>query len=321
MKMNLKVKLGKLELPNPIVCASGTFGFGEELAGLVNYNCIGAFITKTVTLLPRAGNPPPRIYDTGCGIINSVGLENPGLDVFIKEKLPLIRLLAVKCIVSIGGNSNQEYAECLKKLDKQKGISGFEINLSCPNLNPVRDKLSSDSCKISNGVKLKKLISQSAKMTYNLTKNLRKLTKKPLFIKITPEVTDIVEIAKVVEAGGADAVSLVNTFFSLAINIETQKPYLGNVYGGYSGRAIKPLSLYRVWKAAQNVRIPVIGGGGIESANDAIEFILAGAAAVSLGTINLVDPNSAKAVLAGIKEYMRKKKIKNINELRGRLNA
>jgi len=302
-KMNLKVKIAKLELPTPIVCASGTFGFGDELTGLADYSCIGAIITKTVTLLPRAGNLPPRIYETGCGVINSVGLENPGVDIFIKEKMPLIRKLAVKCIVSIGGFSPEDYIQCLKRLDLEKGISAFEINLSCPNL------------------KLKKLVSQNPKATYELVKKLRKLTKKPLFIKITPEVTDIVEVAKAVKTAGADAVSMVNTFFSLAINIETQKPYLGNVYGGYSGRAIKPLSLYRVFKVAQNLKIPIIGGGGIETADDAVEFFLSGASAVSLGTVNLVNPNSAKAVLSGIKKYMKRKNIDDINKLRGSLNV
>jgi len=230
-----------------------------------------------------------------------VGLENPGLGVFIKEKLPKIRKLNTKCIVSVGGFSSKEYKQVAGVLTKEKGVDGLEINLSCPNL------------------KLKKLISQDAKATYSLTKALRKITKKPLFIKITPEVTDIVKIAKAVKRGGADGISLVNTFFSLRINTETRKPYLGNVYGGYSGRAIKPMSLYRVWKVAKEVKIPIIGGGGIESANDAIEFILAGATAVSLGTINLVNPNSAEDVLSGIKRYMKKKEVSDVGKLRGGL--
>lgn len=297
--MNLKVKLGKLKLDTPIISASGTFGYGDELKGLANYKSIGAITTKTITLKPRAGNRPPRIYESECGVMNSVGLENPGLKVFINEKLPEIKKLNTKCIVSVGGFSNKEYSQVVGALDKEKGIDGFEINLSCPNL------------------QLKKLISQDAKATYNLTKALRKITKKPLFIKITPEVTDIVKIAKAVKQGRADAVALVNTFFSLRINIETRKPYLGNVYGGYSGRAIKPMSLYRVWKVAKEVKIPVIGGGGIETASDAVEFILAGATAVSLGTINLAEPNSAKTILAGIKKYMLKNNFKEVRELKG----
>ncbi len=301
MKINLKIKLGRLKLDTPIISASGTFGYGDELKGLANLKAIGAITTKTITLKPRVGNPPPRIYESECGVMNSVGLENPGLEVFINEKLPEIRKLNTKCIVSVGGSSDKEYREVVGALTKEKGVDGVEINLSCPNL------------------KLKKLISQDAKATYSLTRALRKITKKSLFIKITPEVTDIGKIAKAVERAGADGISLVNTFFSLRINIETRKPYLGNVYGGYSGRAIKPMSLYRVWKVAKEVKIPIIGGGGIESANDAIEFILAGAKAGSLGTINLVNPNSAEDVLSGIKKYMRKKKVNDLAKLRGGL--
>ena len=299
--MKVSVKIGKLELRNPIISASGTFGYGDELKGLANLKAIGAITTKTITLEPQAGNRPPRIYESESGVMNSVGLENPGLGVFISEKLPEIRKLNIKCIVSVGGFSNQEYSQVVGALTKEKGVDGLEINLSCPNL------------------KLKKLISQDAKATYTLTKVLRKITKKPLFIKITPEVTDIVEIAKAVKQGGADGVSLVNTFFSLRINTETRKPYLGNVYGGYSGRAIKPMSLYRVWKVAGEVKIPIIGGGGIETASDALEFILAGATAVSLGTINLVNPNSAEDVLSGIKKYMKKERVNDIGKLRGGL--
>lgn len=300
---NLKVKLGKLTLRNPIVCASGTFGFGEELKGLANFKNIGAVITKTITLKPRVGNPPPRIFEAEYGVINSVGLENPGLDAFINEKLPKIRNLGTKIIVSVGGFSSSEYKKVVAALDSKNEVDAFEINLSCPNL------------------KLKKLISQDAAATYNLTKTLRKLTAKPLFIKITPEVTDIVKIAKAIKRAGADAVSLVNTFFSMVIDIESKKPYLGSIYGGYSGRAIKPLALYRVWKVAQDVKIPIIGGGGIETAQDAIEFMLAGASAVSVGTINLAYPNQSEGILKGIAQYLRRKKIDNVNKLKGGLIA
>jgi len=301
MKINLKVKLGKLRLDAPIISASGTFGYGNELKDLANLKSIGAITTKTITLKPRAGNLPPRIYESECGVMNSVGLENPGLRVFMKEKLPEIKNLNTKCIVSVGGFSSMEYRKVVEALTNEKRVDGFEINLSCPNL------------------KLKKLISQDARATYNLTKTLRGITKKSLFIKITPEVSDIVKIAKAVKQGGADGISLVNTFFSLRINTETRKPYLGNVYGGYSGRAIKPMSLYRVWKVAKEVKIPIIGGGGIENANDAIEFILAGASAVSLGTVNLVSPNSGEYILSGIKKYMNKNKINDLGKLRGGL--
>ena len=296
--MNLAVKLNNFQLPTPIICASGTFGYGEELKGLVNFKSIGAITTKTITPQPRAGNPPPRIYETEYGVINSIGLENPGLEGFLEEKLLLLNKLPVKSIVSVGGFSQEDYEGIIKRLEDKK-IEAFEINLSCPN------------------IKMKKMFSQNKELTYNLVKSLRALTRKTLIIKITPEIDDVVEIAKAAKDAGADTLSLVNTFFALAINIETKKPYLGSIYGGYSSRAIKPLALYKVWQVYKNVDIPIIGGGGIENTNDAIEFFLAGATAISIGTINLVYPNRATDIVKGLKDYMRRKKISDINELRG----
>jgi dihydroorotate dehydrogenase (NAD+) catalytic subunit len=297
--MNLAVKLNNLQLPTPVICASGTFGYGEELKGLVSFKNIGAITTKTITPQARAGNPPPRIYETEYGVINSIGLENPGLEGFLEEKLPMLVKLPVKSIISVGGFSQEDYEGIVKRLEDKKEIEAFEINLSCPN------------------IKMKKMFSQKKELTYNLVKSLRSLTKKTLIIKITPEIDDVVEIAKAAQESGADALSLVNTFFALSINIETKKPHLGSIYGGYSARAIKPLALYKVWQVARNLDIPIIGGGGIERASDAIEFILAGATAVSIGTINLVYPNSATCITKGLKDYMKRKKINDINELRG----
>jgi dihydroorotate dehydrogenase (NAD+) catalytic subunit len=301
--MNLSVKLGGLRLSTPIVCASGTFGFGNELTGLADYNNIGAVVAKTITLHGREGNRPPRIYETPRGVINAVGLQNPGLKDFLSEGLRSFKKIPSKRIVSIGGFSDKEYLACVKALNGKKGIDAFEINLSCPNL------------------RMKKLLSQNARATFKLTAALKKLTSKPLIVKITPEVNDITIIAKAVEDAGADALSLVNTYFAMAINIYTRKPFIGNVYGGYSGPAIKPMSLFRVYKAAGAVKMPVIGGGGIETAEDAIEFLIAGASAISLGTINLVEPNAAKAVLSGIVKYMRRQKTADIRKITGSLNA
>jgi dihydroorotate dehydrogenase (NAD+) catalytic subunit len=299
MKINLETKVARLKLSSPIICASGTFGFGDELKGLVDFDCIGAIVTKTITLKPHKGNLPPRIFELDYGIINSIGLENPGLEMFLKEKLPRLKKLKTKFIVSIGGFSLEEYEEIIKELNKIKSIEAIELNLSCPN------------------IKLKKIISQSKSLTYKLLKSLREKTDKVLIAKITPEVTDVVEIAKVIKNAQIDAVSLVNTFRAIAVDIDEQKPILGNIYGGYSGRAIKPLSLYRVWCIAKNVDIPIIGGGGIENTKDAIEFILAGATCISLGTVNLVYPNKAKEILKGIKDYLRKKKIESLEKIRG----
>jgi len=300
-EMNLGVKVGNFDLKTPIVCASGTFGYGEELKELVNFKHIAAITTKTITLSPREGNPAPRIYETDYGVINSIGLENPGLSGFLEEKLPKLTTLPVKFIVSVGGFSQEDYEEAVRRLEGKIEIEALEINLSCPN------------------IKMKKMFSQNKELTYNLVKSLKSITKKTLIVKITPEVEDIVEIAKSAKEAGADALSLVNTFFAMAINIETQKSYLGSTYGGYSGRAIKPLALYKVWQVAKNVDIPIIGGGGIENTSDAIEFILAGADAVSLGTINLVYPNKASDIVKGIKDYMKRKKIEDISQLRGAL--
>ncbi len=301
--MDLAVNVGKLKLQTPIICASGTFGFGDELKGLADFNSIGAITAKTITLKPRQGNLPPRIYETDCGVINSIGLENPGLDEFIKEKLPALAKLKTKSIVSLGGSSSKEYQELVRQLDKKREVDAFELNLSCPNL------------------KSKKLIAQSQRETANLIQSLRRLTKKALIAKLTPEVTDIVKIAKAAENSGADCLSLVNTYLSLAIDVDSQKPFLGNISGGYSGPGVKPISLYKVWQAAKAVRIPVIGGGGIINYKDALEFLLAGARAVSLGTINLAYPDAAKDVLEGIKKYMKKNKMKNLKELRRSFNA
>lgn len=301
--MNLSVKIGNFDLKIPIICASGTFGYGDELKGLVNFKSIGAITTKTITLQPREGNPPPRIYETEYGVINSIGLENPGLDGFLEEKLPKLVKLPVKSIVSAGGFSQEDYETIVKRLDTEKEIEAFEINLSCPN------------------IKMKKMFSQNKELTYDLVKSLRALTQKTLIVKITPEIDDIVEIAKAAKEAGADALSLVNTFFAMSINIETKKPHLGSIYGGYSSRAIKPLALYKVWQVYKNVNIPIIGGGGIENVNDAIEFFLAGATAISIGTINLVYPNRATDIVKGLKEYMKRKKINDINDLKGGMLA
>ena len=297
--MNIAVKIGRLTLKTPIVCASGTFGFGEELLGLADLKTIGAITTKTITLNKREGNPPPRIYETGQGVLNSVGLEGPGLAGFLRDKLPKITALPPAVIISVGGASSQEYLKIAKTLDKFSSVKALEINLSCPNL------------------RLKKLVSQDWRRTYRLVKLLRAATRKTLIVKITPEVTDITQVARAAEEAGADALAAVNTFFGMAINVDSARFRLGSGYGGYSGPAIKPLALYKVYRAAQAVKIPVIGGGGIISAEDALEFILAGATAVSLGTVNMICPASSATILQGIKDYMNKHGVKDIRKLKG----
>ncbi|MBU2102760.1 MAG: dihydroorotate dehydrogenase [Candidatus Omnitrophota bacterium] len=297
--MELAINLGTLKLKTPIIAASGTFGYGEELVGLVDFTSIGAIITKTITVEPRSGNPPPRIYETSCGVLNSIGLENPGLEKFLQEKLPALARLDTVCIVSIGGFSFEEYESMVRRISSCREIKAIEVNLSCPN------------------IRLKKMISQDKAATARLIKTLRPLTDKVLIAKITPETDDIVAVAAACRGADADAISLVNTFYGMALNIETGKPYLGNGYGGYSGKAIKPMALYRTWQVAKNIDIPIIAGGGVESSADVIEFIMAGATAVSVGTLNFVYPNHAVTIARGLRDYGKHKKIKSIEDVRG----
>lgn len=306
----LAVKIGKLMLKNPILTASGTFGYADEFKDLVSLNEIGAIITKTITLNPRQGNPPPRVIETSSGMLNSIGLENDGTDNFIREKLPFLKKLGTQVIVSISGGGSSDYAELAKRLT-DAGVSALELNLSCPNIRVSK----------SQSVKESKLISQDKKATYEVVKAVRKAVKATVIAKLTPNVTDIAEIASSAEDAGADSVSLVNTFLAMSIDINTRRPCLGNVTGGLSGPAIKPIALRMVWETAQKVKIPVIGIGGIMNAEDALEFIIAGAHAVEVGTANFVNPKATTDIIDGIKDYTHKNKIRDIGELRGSINV
>ncbi|MBI3990990.1 MAG: dihydroorotate dehydrogenase [Candidatus Omnitrophica bacterium] len=303
--MNLFVKIGKLSLKNPVLTASGTFGYGKEFEELVNLRKLGGIVTKTITLKPRIGNPQLRLVETASGIINSIGLQNEGLENFLDEKLPYLRKLGIPIIVSIGGKSQDEFASLAMILSKEKGISALEVNISCPNVQS----------------KLKRLFAQDEDATYRLVKTVRKVTEKPIIVKLTPNVTDISTIALSAEKAGADAVSLINTFFAIAVDAETQKPKLGNITGGLSGPAIKPIALKMVWEVAKKVRIPVIGMGGIMNTSDAIEFILCGATAVAIGTGNFVNPTCAEEIVDGITEYLKRKKFTHIKDITGKLKA
>ena len=264
--MNLSVKIGNLELKNPVMGASGTFGFGREYEDFLDVNEIGAIVTKGVTPKPRDGNPGVRIAETPSGMLNCIGLENPGVDAFIYDILPKIKKYNTAVIVNISAGSVEEYAEMAWRLDID-GVDAVEVNISCPN------------------------------------------------------VTDIVQMAKAVEEAGADAISMINTLTGMAIDINTRKPLLGNITGGLSGPAVKPVALRMVWQVAKAVNIPIIGMGGIASAEDAIEFLLAGATAVAVGAHNFIDPSALKVIADGIAEYMQKHNIEDVNELVGALQA
>jgi len=303
MDHNLSVKIGKLKLKNPVVIASGTFGYAEEFAPLLDLKKLGAIVTKTITLKPKKGNLPPRTVETASGMLNAIGLENPGVDKFIKEKLPYLQKLNVPIIVSISADNDKDFVGLVKRLDKIAGISAIELNLSCPNL----------------GKKI--LVSQDAKATYRIVSKVRKSTKLTLIAKLSPNVTDIVSIAKAAKNAGVDAVSLVNTFLALAIDIKLKRPKLANITGGLSGPAIKPIALRMVWEVAWKVKIPIIGGGGIMNTQDALEFIIAGATAVAIGTANFVNPRASQEIIQGIDKYLKKNNIRDVNKLIGTLRC
>ncbi|MDD4878849.1 MAG: dihydroorotate dehydrogenase [Candidatus Omnitrophica bacterium] len=299
VKPNLKVKIGGLELKNPVTVASGTFGSGEEYRKLVDLNKIGAIVTKSVTLKPREGNPPPRVVETPSGMLNSIGLQNDGIDAFIKDKVPFLNKVKTAVIVSIAAHRVEDYAAIAGKLDKIKRVDAIEINISCPN--------------VEGGLEFAREPGSAAAVV----RAVRRASKKPVITKLSPNVKDITEIAMAVEEAGSDAVSLVNTFTGMAIDIDTRRPVLGNVVGGLSGPAIKPIALRMAWETAKKVKIPIIGMGGIMCYEDALEFIIAGASAVQIGTANFVNPRVAVEIIDGIEEYMRKEGIKNIKELTG----
>jgi dihydroorotate dehydrogenase (NAD+) catalytic subunit len=297
---DLSVTIGKIKLRNPVIVSSGTFGFGEEFEDFFDLNHLGAIIPKGISLKPMKGNPPPRIFETEGGIINSIGLQNPGFQEFIKNKLPYYKDLKTHLIINFFGNTQKEYIELARRFDRIPGISGLEMNISCPNIKR-------------GGI----VFGTNPHMAYRLVQAVRKATTLTLIVKLSPNVTDIALMAKSAEDGGADAVSLVNTFRAMAVNIHTQKPELGNVIGGLSGPAIKPIALRMVWEVSQAVHIPIIGMGGIMNAEDAIEFILVGASAIQIGTANLINPRTGIEIIRGIKKYLVNNKIDRIQKLIG----
>lgn len=281
------VSLGRgLELKNPVLLASGTVSYGEELAGLTNLNALGGLVTKAISLEPREGNAPPRIVETPAGMLNAIGLANVGVERFIAEKLPFLRTLQLAVIVNIVGRSIEDYCEVVRRLDNEAGISGYEINLSCPNVK--------GECIIFG-------VDEGA--TFEITAALRAITTRHLMIKLTPNVTSIAKIALAAERGGADSLSLINTVVGMAVDYKTRKPKLHNITGGLSGPAIKPIALAKVWEVYQAVQIPIVGMGGISSFEDAMEFFLVGARAIQVGTMNFVQPNIGATLAAQIEAH------------------
>lgn len=290
-------------MKNPVMVASGTFGSCDEYASYMDYDALGAFVTKTITKQPRLGNKPPRIYETASGMLNSVGLQNEGLDEFVSVKLKKLNALKTKLIVSVGGERGDDYIDIIKELSRHKSVSAIELNISCPNIEY-------DNC----------IIAQDPVLTRDLVKRARGATGLPLIVKLSPNVRDIVEIAQAAKEGGADAVSLINTLLGMAIDVDKRCSILGNITGGLSGPAIKPVALRMVWQVHTKVDLPVIGMGGIMSARDAIEFMIAGACAVAVGTANFVEPAVSLDIIKGISAYLEKHNFTDVNELIGSLN-
>jgi dihydroorotate dehydrogenase (NAD+) catalytic subunit len=304
MKPKLNVEIGPLKLKNPVMVASGTFGYGREFREYVDPDALGAVVTKTITKYRRDGNRPPRIYETVGGMLNSIGLQNEGLKDFIENRLKDYKDLRTKLIVSVGGETDAEFVDIVKSLSVFKEVSAFELNISCPNIE-YKDKI----------------FAQDEKLTFQLVSDVRKATTLPLIVKLSPNVCDITGIAHAAQEAGADAISLINTLIGMAIDAETRYSVLGNITGGLSGPAIKPIALRMVWQVHNKVSLPVIGMGGIMNAADALEFILAGATAVAVGTANFVNPRASLEVIDGIAAYLVKHNYKSVTELIGSLNV
>jgi dihydroorotate dehydrogenase (NAD+) catalytic subunit len=297
-KPQMRVNIGGIEIKNPVMTASGTFGYASEFEDLVDLNRLGAIIVKGLSLEPSMGNPPPRIVETPCGMLNAIGLENVGLAAFVKKKLPFLRRLDTPIFVNVYGKSTKEYAELAARLEDIDGVSGIEVNISCPNVK-------------SGGMAFGAYPESAAEVV----RAIRKETTKPLMVKLSPNVTDITEIAKSVEAEGADSISLINTITGMAVDIETRRPKLANITGGLSGPAIKPVALRMVWQVAQTVNIPVVGIGGIMTAKDALEFLIAGAVAVQVGTANFINPHATTDIIDGIETFLMERNISDITDI------
>jgi dihydroorotate dehydrogenase (NAD+) catalytic subunit len=293
---------GGLHLKNPVMTASGTFGYGNEFAGFVNLHRLGAIVVKGVSLLPRPGNPPPRIVETSSGMLNAIGLENVGIEKFISQKMPFLREIGTPVIVNILGESLEEYSALAGKLNDVEGIAAVEVNISCPNVRKGGVAFGTDPA-----------------MVRQVTLAVKARTSLPVIIKLSPNVTDITATARAAEDGGADTISLINTLMGMAIDHRTRRPKLANVIGGLSGPAIKPVALRMVWQVANAVRIPVIGIGGIMTTEDALEFMIAGASAVQVGTANLVDPDATERIIAGLANFVAETGCRSIREIIGSL--
>jgi dihydroorotate dehydrogenase (NAD+) catalytic subunit len=301
---DLSIELAGIRLRNPVIAASGTFGYGEEFSRFVDLKRIGAVVVKGTSARPIAGNSPPRLFPTASGMLNSIGLENVGVDAFIRDKMPFLRNADCTVIVNVFGFAEEEYIAVIEKLNGCDGIAAYELNISCPNTKH-------------GGM----VFGTNPELTRNLTKTLKSRSKRPLFVKLSPNVTDITEMARAAEDGGADALTVANTYVAMAIDTDTFKPRIGNITGGLSGPAIRPITLRMVYQCARAVKIPVIGLGGIFAAEDAVEYFLAGAQAVQVGTANFQDPKAPLHVLDGLARFLQRRGLSSVRELVGKIEV
>lgn len=300
----LDIDLNGLSLANPVMTASGTFGYGSEYRDFVDLNRLGGIIVKGISLAPSAGNPPPRVVETASGMLNAIGLANIGIEAFVNDRLPMLQSLACPVIVNIYGQSVEDYARLAARIDGVAGIAGIEVNISCPNVKAGGLAFGVDP--------------DAAEAVLTA---VRRQTTKHIMVKLTPNVTDIAAIARRVEAAGADAVSLINTLAGMAVDVQTRRPRLANITGGLSGPAIKPVALKMVWETARQVRIPVVGIGGIMTAEDALEFMIAGASAVQVGTANFINPAVTIEIVDGIQEFLTENNISAVSDLIGTIEC
>ncbi len=305
MSVNLQVNIGGLVMKNPVTVGSGTFGYGQEYDRYFDVSQLGAVTVKSLSLKPRAGNPPPRLVETPAGMLNAIGLQNVGMDIYLSEKLPWLRKRGCTIIANIYGHTPDEYGQLAERLEKEGGADAIEANLSCPNVHNAR---AAGGCK---------LVAQSPERVAEYTRIVKSATKLPVFVKLSPNVMDITEPALAAEKGGADALSLINTLIGMGINPETRRSILSNMVGGLSGPAIRPVAVKMVWDAARVVKIPIIGMGGICNAADAMQFILAGARAVAVGCASFRQPDTALRVVQGLEDYCERHGVADINELVG----
>lgn len=301
-RVSLEVNVAGIRMRTPVMVASGTFGYGSEYVDFVDLNQLGAIVVKGITSEPWPGNPMQRIIETPSGMLNAIGLQNVGVDGFISEKLPYLREFDVPVVVNVCGETLEEYCEVTEKLDAAEGVAAIELNISCPNL---------DCGGMSFGV--------DSQLAGELVNNVRARTGLPLLVKLSPNVTDIAEIARAIEDAGADGLSVINTLLGMAIDAETRRPQLANLTGGLSGPAIKPIALRMVWQVYNAVKIPIVGMGGIMTGEDAVEFFIAGASAVAVGTANFVNPRASLDVTDGIREYLESQGFDSVKELVGSL--